>query len=52
MKEIDLSIRTSELNKLFKLIWLKKKGCDNKSWKYIFFWQCTCTCDVNLLYSP
>jgi len=24
----------SELNKLFKLIWRKKKCCDNKSWKY------------------
>jgi len=26
----------SELNKLFKLIWQKKKCCDNKSWKYFF----------------
>jgi len=27
----------SELHKLFKLIWQKKKRCDYKSWKYFFF---------------
>jgi len=26
----------SELHKLFKLIWQKKKCCDCKSWKYFF----------------
>jgi len=41
MKEIDLIIKTqnimlSEIHKLFKLIWQKKKYCDYKSWKYFF----------------
>jgi len=27
----------SELNKSFKLIWQKKKCCNNKSWKYFFY---------------
>jgi len=40
--EIDLITETqnnklSELNKLFKLIWQKKKSCDNRSWKCFFF---------------
>jgi len=26
----------SELHKLSKLIWQKKKCCDYKSWKYLF----------------
>jgi len=26
----------TELNTLFKLIWQKKKCCDNKSWKSFF----------------
>jgi len=32
----------SELHKLFKLIWQKKKCCDYKSWKYFlfYFFQC------------
>jgi len=39
MKEIDLITKTqnimlSELHKLSKLIWQKKKCCDYKSWKY------------------
>jgi len=41
---MDLIIRNqnnklSELNKLFKLIWQKKKCCDNKSWKYLYFFN-------------
>jgi len=36
MKEIENN-KLSELNKLFKLIWQKKKCYDNKSWKYFFF---------------
>jgi len=44
MKEIDLIIRNSfetmlsELHKLFKLNWQKKKCCDCKSWKYYYYY--------------
>jgi len=45
MKEIKSSetqnIMLSELHKLFKLIWPKKKCCDYKSWKYFPCFQIT-----------